>query len=192
MLGKRPAGPGMTAPGREVGQRLEHMGIFEDFGARQPQRGFGNQRAMQQQIQIKRARRKARTAANPPALQLDGIECCMYLRSTGSGFERHGQVQEIVALETHRRVTVHGRNSQAAEALPQPLHSRAHVPLGLDIATDADKHRGHAEGASLSILTPTLLLPLTAPGLCSVTFTRATRNSRMMRPAISSASVSTN
>src|SRR6185312_16865993 len=112
-------------------------------------------------------------------------------RHVQSGVEACHGVQEILSVETHCVVLVHGRELQRAEAMAQGLRRHAHMTLGLHVAADGDVGAGHQLFLPRSMTTPTDLEPLTAPGLLRVILIQGTWNSFITSSATFSAKVST-
>src|SRR5690606_8794838 len=172
-----------------VRERLEDEQVFGDFLARQLQALAADDLvAVQQQVDVQRPRRELRRTALPAGVRFHLVQHVVDFLDGKLAIEADHEIQEILAVEAHRRGAVHRRDGELAEGRAQRGNGEAHVLLGFDVAADADVD---AHQRARSMITPTSRAPRTAPVLLSTSRTRLTGNSSRMRRAMFSASAST-
>jgi hypothetical protein len=134
--------------GRDVGQRLEHEGMAQLVARHaQHRRGTGgggrtrtlrDQVVEQHDVDVQGAVAVARAAAVATVRVLQRMQPAVERVRVQAGAQHGRGIEEIRPLVAHRGKAVHRRDAQVGEARAQRGHRLAQMPLGLEVAAEAE------------------------------------------------------
>src|SRR3569833_585395 len=124
---------------RNLGQRSQHVGSFQQIGARQNKGRFRTDNdVVQEDVEVQAAGSPTGGIAGSAAKRLDGVQALDDCAQCQWSLEANNAVDKVVTVESHGAISVPRRKARAGKYSRQLRGSLGDVLLGIDITPDGN------------------------------------------------------